>query len=143
MDFKLEDSLGFIVNKTSAKLKNELFQRLNPYDVTPEQWSVLNFLWEQDGLSLTPKELSDIVLKDKPNTNRILAKLQAKELIVLKPHPTDRRAYQIFLTDRGWTLRSEIIPVAIQLLEEATRGIEKNKVAEMKKLLNQIYNNIK
>lgn len=140
MDFKLDDSLGFILNKTNTKLKNELFQRFKEYDVTPEQWAVLNCLWEQEGV--TPKELADRIFKDKPNTNRILEKLQMKELIVRKLHPIDKRAYQIFLTDRGWQLKKELIPKVMQLLETAAIGIEKHKVLEMKKLLNQIYDNL-
>ncbi|BBB90935.1 MAG TPA: MarR family transcriptional regulator [Methylomusa anaerophila] len=141
MKFKLDDSLGFILNRTSTKLKNELFKCFKEYNVTPEQWAILNRLWEQDGV--TPKELSESTFKDKPNTNRILEKLQMKELIVRKPHPVDKRAYQIFLTDRGWALRERLIPKAMQLLEEATVGIEKHKVVEMKTLLNQIYDNLK
>jgi len=140
MEFKLEDSLGFILNKTSTKLKNKLFQRFNEHNVTPEQWSVLNCLWTQEGIS--PKELADIIFKDKPNTNRILEKLQMKELIVRKPHPVDKRAYQIFLTNRGWELKNELVPIAMQLLEEATIGIEKNKVVEIINLLNQMYDNL-
>ncbi|GMA98109.1 MarR family transcriptional regulator [Pelosinus sp. IPA-1] len=141
MKFKLDDSLGFILNKTNTKLKNELFRRFKEYDITPEQWAVLNCLWEQEGV--TPKELADSIVKDKPNTNRILEKLQMKELIVRKLHPVDKRAFQIFLTNRGWALREELIPKVMQLLEEATIGIEKHKVVEMKKLLNQIYDNLK
>lgn len=56
---------------------------------------------------LHPKELADMSFKDKPNTNRILEKLQMKALIVREPHPTGKRAYRIFLTDRGWTLRDD------------------------------------
>ncbi|MDP4159267.1 MAG: MarR family transcriptional regulator [Bacillota bacterium] len=141
MEFKLNDSLGFILNKTNTKLKNKLFQRFNEYNVTPEQWSVLNCLWSQEGI--TPKELADLIYKDKPNTNRILEKLETKELINRKPHPIDKRAYQIFLTNRGWALKEELVPIAIDLLEEATLGIEKHKVEEMIKLLNQVFNNIK
>ncbi|HML35607.1 MarR family winged helix-turn-helix transcriptional regulator [Sporomusa sphaeroides] len=141
MEFKLNDSLGFILNKTNTKLKNELLQRLKEYDVTPEQWAILNCLWEQEGV--TPKELSDRIDKDKPNTNRILEKLQMKELIVRKPHPVDKRAFQIFLTDKGWAVREQLIPRAKELLDKATTGIDEHKVTELKNMLNQIYYNIK
>jgi len=141
MEFKLHDLLGFTLNKTNAKLKNELLQRFKKYNVTPEQWSVLSCLWSQEGV--TPKELADIIFKDKPTTNRILEKLEIKELIIRKPHPVDKRAYQIFLTNRGWALRDELVPIGMQLIKEATRGIEKHKVIEMRRLLNQIYDNLK
>ncbi len=139
-NFKLDDSLGFILNKVNGKLKNELFQQLKEYGVTPEQWAVLNRLWEEDGI--TPKELADLTFKDKPNTNRILINLQKMGLIARKSHPTDKRAFQIFLTDAGKDLKVKLIPKAVSLLEKATRKIEEKKVKEMKILLNQIYNNL-
>ena len=141
MVFKLNDSLGFILNKVNTKMKNKLLQQFKLYNVTTEQWSILNCLWEQEGIS--PKELADRTFKDKPTTNRILEKLQAKELIFRKPHPIDKRAYQIFLTSRGWALREELVPKAIQLFKEVTKGIEDHKVEDMKNLLNQIYDNLK
>lgn len=141
MNFKLDDSLGFILNKVNTKLKNELFQQLKENDITPEQWAILNCLWEKEGI--TPKELSDMTFKDKPNTNRILEKLMTKRLVVRKSHPVDKRAFQIFLTADGWALRHQLIPKVKQLLDKATTGIDERKVVEIKKLLNQIYDNIK
>ena len=58
MNFKLDDSLGFILSKVNTKLKNEFFQQLREYDVTPEQWAILCCLWEQEGI--TPKEIADL-----------------------------------------------------------------------------------
>lgn len=139
-DFKIDDSLGFIINKVKGKLQNELLQKFKEDDITPEAWAILNFLWEEDGV--TPKELADLTFKDKPNTNRILGNLQKKGLITRSPHPTDRRAYQIFLTDAGRDLRVILVPKAISLLEKATRTIDEDKIKEMKILLNKIYNNL-
>jgi DNA-binding MarR family transcriptional regulator len=139
-NFNLHDSLGFILNKVNGKLKNEFFQQLKEYGITPEQWAVLNFLWEEEGV--TPKELADLTFKDKPNTNRIIDNLQKRGLITRSPHPTDGRSFQIFLTDAGKGLRVKLVPKAILLLEKATRTIEEDKIKEMKILLNQIYNNL-
>ncbi|MFM9330904.1 MarR family winged helix-turn-helix transcriptional regulator [Paenibacillus mesotrionivorans] len=141
MDFRLEESLGFILNKTNTKLKNQLFQRFKEDDITPEQWSVLTCLWQQEGIS--PKELADLIYKDKPNTNRILEKLQAKGLILRKPHPIDRRAYQIYLTELGWAIKDKLIAKVTQLQDEVTAGMEQAQVEEMKRLLNQMYANLK
>lgn len=140
MNFSVSDSLGFIMNKTNTKLKNELLQQLKEDDITPEQWGVLTCLWDQDGI--TPKELADITYKDKPNTNRIIEKLQAKGFVIRTPHPVDKRAYQIFLTKSGLALREKLIPKVVVLLAKATRGIAASKEAEIKMLLNQIYNNL-
>lgn len=141
MEFKLDDALGFILSKVNAKLKNKFFQQLKENDVTTEQWAVLCCLWEQEGI--TPKELSDLTCKDKPNTNRILEKLIAKGLVIRNSHPVDKRAFQIFLTEKGWALREHLILKASQLLKKATKGIEEYRIIELKNLLNRIYDNLK
>ena len=140
MNFKLDDSLGFILSKVNTKLKNEFFQQLREYDETPEQWAILCCLWEQEGI--TPKEIADLTCKDKPTTSRIIDKLIKKGFVIRNLHPIDKRAFQIFLTDDGWALREQLIPKANRLLEKATKGIAEVKVIELKKLLNQLYDNI-
>ena len=140
MDCANEDSLGFILNKTNTKLKNELFRRLKKYGITPEQWAVLCCLWRSEGI--TPKELADTIFKDKPNTNRILEKLQMKALITREPHPTDKRAFQIYLTEYGRALKDELIPIVQRLTEDATKNMEPQKIVEFKKFLNQLYDNL-
>lgn len=140
MQFSIEDSLGFIMNRTNTKLKNELLQRLKPYDVTPEQWAVLNRLWEREGLS--PKELAELTSKDQPNIARILDKLEKKGLITRQTNPDDNRSFLIYLTDRGRELKDELIPLALAALNKALRGIEQEQVKELKLLLNRIYTNL-
>lgn len=140
MDFTLDDSLGFIVNRTNTKLKNELLRQFKPYDVTPEQWAVLNRLWERDGT--TPKEISEKTFKDLPNTARILEKLLRKKLVVRQPDPADRRSSRVFLTDRGRSLKGVLVPIAQDVLDRATRDIGADSVKELKQLLNKIYSNL-
>jgi len=139
-NFEVDDTLGFILNKVNGKLKNELFKKSKAYNITSEQWGILNFLWSNEGI--TPKELSDLTLKDKPNTNRILFDLEKKGLVIRKAHPTDKRSYQMFLTDEGRNLRVKLVPIVITLLERATHNIEKKRIEELKVILNEIYANL-
>ena len=135
----LEDSLGFILNRTNTKLKNRLHKEFKDYGVTPEQWSLLNCV--SIDKPITPKEISDIIYKDKPNTNRILEKLFEKKLIYKVPHPTDRRSFHVFLTDEGLKLRTTLVPIAYSITEKLTDGLSPEKVQELKDLLNLLYNN--
>lgn len=139
MNFKLHDSLGFILNKVNTKLKNELLQRLKEDDVTPEQWAVLKALAEQEGLS--PKELSDVTAKDKPNTCRILDKLAAKKLIVRNAHPSDKRSSRIDLTPLGNELLERLIPNVQATLTKVTTGMDAADIENLKRLLQKLYAN--
>ena len=46
--------------------------RQNGVEITPEQWTVLLFLWEKDGV--TQQELCNATFKDKPSMEIILGK---------------------------------------------------------------------
>lgn len=140
LEFKLDESIGYLVALSSTLLERELHRRFRSFDVTPEQWAVLNRLWEQDGQ--TPKQLAEKTFKDQSNTTRILAKLEKKDLITRKSHPQDQRSHFIFLTDQGKALKSDLVPLAVETLEKALEGRPKEKEEELKKLLKQINQNL-
>ncbi|HEX3016067.1 MAG TPA: MarR family transcriptional regulator [Desulfobacteria bacterium] len=140
MEFKFQDFLGFMLGKTAKKFKGELSRRFTAYDITPEQWALLNQLWEQDGIS--QKELSDRLVKDQPTTTRILDKLECKGFIRRQCDPTDRRAFLIFLTDQGQGLKQTLIPLAEQALEKATYGFSPADLAQLKEYLAKLSANL-
>ena len=52
MGFIMDESLGFIISRTAVSMKKKFAKRLKQYDLTPEQWSLLNRLGEQDRKSV-------------------------------------------------------------------------------------------
>ncbi len=139
MKFVLDDSVGFIISRTASKMKNCLHQNFKPYDITTEQWGLLNRLWEKDGVS--QKVLSEKSFKDQPNITRILDKLEDKGFIRREVDPDDRRAFLIFLTKEGRELKNILIPVVKETLEVALKGFKTEEVEQLKNLLNRIYFN--
>lgn len=140
MDFIMDESLGFIINRTAIAVKKEFTKRLKSFNLTPEQWSILNRLGEQDGL--TQKDLAERTYKDQPNTARILDKLEKKELLRRAGNPEDRRTFLIFLTESGKEVRERIIPITIQLNEDAAAELEKEEYKQLIALLDKVYKNL-
>jgi DNA-binding MarR family transcriptional regulator len=139
--FTLDDSLGYLINRTAMRLKRELHHAFkeNGYKVTPEQWAILNRLWEQEGLSQV--ELADMTFKDKPNVTRMLEVLERRKLIFRQPDENDRRAYKVFLTEAGQQLKAQLIPLAVEVLERGQRNLTSEEIEYLRKALNIIYNN--
>jgi DNA-binding MarR family transcriptional regulator len=139
--FRLDDSLGYLINRTAMQLKRELDHafKANGYQVTPEQWAILNRLWEQEGLSQV--ELADMTFKDKPNVTRMLEVLERKKLVFRRPDEYDRRAYRVFLTEAGKQLKEKLIPLAIKVLERGQRNLTADDIEHLRKVLNVIYYN--
>ncbi|MDO7786621.1 MarR family winged helix-turn-helix transcriptional regulator [Desulforamulus aquiferis] len=140
MTFKLDNSLGYLLNRTNTRMKNNLLHHLRDYDVTPEQWAVLNRLWEKEVIS--PKELAELTSKDLPTIVRILSKLEKKGFITRKINPEDSRAYLIFLTIEGRELQGKLTPLALEALDKATRGLDKKQIEEFKVVLNKMFENL-
>lgn len=140
MGFIMDESLGFQISRTAVTMKKKFSKRLRPYDLTPEQWTLLNRLGELDGV--TQKDLSERTYKDQPNTTRILDKLEKKKLVRRAANPDDRRAFIVFLTDKGREMRKDIIPITMQLNEDAAVGLNKEDRIQLIDLLNRVYENL-
>lgn len=140
MPFLLDESIGFVVNQTALKLRTEMFRRLKPFGLTPEQWSVLDRLAEQDGIS--QRELAGRTFKDQPTTARILDKLMALGLVRRNDSTSDRRAFAIVITDSGRELRERILPVAEAMNDDAGRGLSGEERRQLFRMLNHLQENM-
>ena len=76
MKFDMDNSLGFILNKTALLSKAHFNNYLKEYDISPEQWSLVFRVVERSGL--TQKELSDSTYKDQANITRSIDRLEQK-----------------------------------------------------------------
>jgi DNA-binding MarR family transcriptional regulator len=142
-NFKLEDSYGYLINQAAQRLKYELHQTFQAkgYDVTPEQWVVLNRLWEEDGLSQV--DLAERTFKDKPSTTRILNLLEKKRIVVRRPDESDGRILRVFLTKTGKDLKDKLIPCAEEVLAKSGKNLTKEELAQFKMTLHRILDNLR
>ncbi|MCB0165646.1 MAG: MarR family transcriptional regulator [Anaerolineae bacterium] len=139
--FSLDDSFGYLINNLALLLKRELHQvfKSHGHQVTPEQWAILNRLWEQDGL--TQVELAERTFKDKPNVTRMLDVLERRELVYRQPDENDRRAYKIHLTEQGRALQDQLVPLAEAVLERGQKNLTNEDIARLNQTLKVIYGN--
>lgn len=140
MSFKLENSLGFIINRTAAKFKSELHKKLAPLNLTPEQWIVLMQLSETNGISQT--EIARKIYKDTSTTTRLLDNLEKKEFIKRVPHHEDRRTILIYISEKALELNDKTFPVVSEILTKACKDIPEVNINQLKNLLNVIYKNL-
>ena len=140
--FNLNDSYGYLINLAAQRLRYELHQTFQAkgYDVTPEQWAVLNRLWEEDGLSQV--ELAERTFKDKPGTTRILNLLEKKKFVVRQPDENDGRVLRVFLTQSGRDLKEKLIPCAEEVLAKSGRNLTKEQLSQFKRTLHQMLDNL-
>ncbi|WP_171056023.1 MarR family winged helix-turn-helix transcriptional regulator [Paenibacillus sinopodophylli] len=133
-------SIGFLLTRTSIANKKVLSRVLLPYDITPQQYGVLNRLSSNDGIS--QKQLSELVVRDQTSIGKVLDKLEKKELIVRKDDPSDRRAFLLYLTPRGRELSELLISHVEHIHDEATKGIPEDDIDVFISVINKLYDNL-
>ena len=118
-----ERTLAGLVTLTSRLFARALHDRLVPHGVAPGQLSVLQRLWQGDGL--TQAELARAVRVEQPTMARTLDRMERDDLIARVPSKEDRRAFNVRLTSRGRALRRAV--------EAESRSIETLALASLKR----------
>jgi DNA-binding MarR family transcriptional regulator len=140
--FPLDESPGYLMYRTAARLKAELWAAFHNagFTVTPEQWSVLNRLWESDGEHQTT--LAERATKDRHNITRILNLLEKNGLVRREPDPEDKRCHKVYLTDAGRALETELIPIVEAHLQRALSGLTQEDLDHLTKVHMRIVENL-
>ncbi|MEI0736890.1 MarR family transcriptional regulator [Paenibacillus sp. JTLBN-2024] len=136
-----EHLYGQMVSRTSRALIRYLTAHFKEDDITPEQWTVLKRLGEEDGI--TQKELALVTDKDQATLTKILDLLERKKLVRRGKNKEDRRSFLIFITDEGRELRERLFFYVNRLFaEEVVAGIPENDLKIFVSTLQKIQHNV-
>lgn len=140
--FPLDDSPGFIIHLLDTQMKAALQRAFQSkgLDLTPEQWGLLNRLWETEGIHQSI--LAERTGKDRHNITRILNLLEKKGLTRRVPDPDDRRRYKIYLTEPGRELKRKLPPIVIELLEKCLEGLTQKDLQDLERIHKHILRNL-
>lgn len=141
--FKEVDLIFPIINgKVSMAVNRRLhrnFKKLG-LDITPEQWTVLSYLWKSDGV--TQQKLCDATFKDKPSMTRLIDNLEKQALVIRKRPSSDRRSNLIYLTDEGKSIQGKADEAVYDMMKFALRGIDRQGLIQARNMLKHIFENI-
>jgi DNA-binding MarR family transcriptional regulator len=132
----IEKSVGFLLAKAYQRACALFKEEFDRYDLTPQQFGLLAFLWQEDGLSQA--ELSARSQIDRTTMGGIIDRLEKEGLIERRHHPEDRRAYQVFLTDRSKALEDELCAVACQVKERVNAPLTVMEQETLVRLLEKL-----
>jgi DNA-binding MarR family transcriptional regulator len=133
---EIEKSVGFLLAKAYQRACAIFKEEFENYDLTPQQFGLLAFLWMEDGLSQT--ELSVKSQIDRTTIGGLIDRLEKESLVRRLPHPEDRRAYRICLTNKGKTLRNELCIIADRTKDRIVAPLTKQELDTLIKLLEKL-----
>ena len=103
---------------------------------TTTQVAALFYLMENDGSLLV--DLSRELLQNKSAITTLVERMEKNGLITKQPSDTDRRATNIFLTDKGWEIGTTALPSAATYNEELVQGFSVEEVH----IINRFFDSI-
>ena len=104
----------FLVRHAWLSLRGVVAEELAGHDLSVAQFASLLMLDQSPGLTVA--DVARKVSTARQSANEMLAGLEQSGLVERRPHPSDRRAQQVFLTDAGRTRLAEALPT-VQAVE--------------------------
>lgn len=143
--FRVDLQLVFAIlnGKVSTAINRKLSRnfRQEGVEITPEQWTILLFLWEKDGV--TQQELCNATFKDKPSMTRLIDNMERQHLVVRISDKRDRRNNLIHLTKTGRELENKAYKIANATLEQALQGLSLEELKIGQEVLRKVFTNTK
>lgn len=118
----MEDSAGSLIADVSRLMRRAFDERARTIGVTRQQWQMLTYLARNEGIN--QGGLAYLMEVEPITLCRMVDRLQDSDLVERRPDPADRRAWQLFLTERGRARLDDLRPLADGLFEEAMNGID-------------------
>jgi len=113
----------------------------NNFEITPEQYVVLNTLNEEG--TFYQKELGEKLYKDKANITRLLSILEEKDLIKKNSQiENEKQVNKVKITDKGVDVRAKITPVIDSARREYVQDITEDELYTCIKVLQKIQENL-
>ncbi len=134
--FKRRDSLGWLVNVLAHAMGHDLDRRLKDNGLSLYLWPTLMCLWEEQGV--TQNEIAQKARVENSTTTRTLDRLGELGLAERRPDPKSRRAYRIYLTEKGKALEAEITDLARQVNEQYLAALKPREQTQLIELLKKI-----
>ena len=134
--------IAVYVNILNSRIKKSFIDRLqqNGINVTPEQYLVLDILWERQ--SLSQQNIADIIQKDKNSVTKIIDSLEKKNLVNRVVDKKDRRINKIELTQEGLALEKITTEVAINFMNDTIKGIDNQDLDKFVKVMLKLKDNL-
>jgi DNA-binding MarR family transcriptional regulator len=133
-------NISFVLHDIARLLRKRFEQRSRAAGLTRAQWQVLAHLAPNEGIN--QNGLADRIEMLPITLARLLDKMEARGLIERRRHPTDRRAWLLYLTPQARPLLEIMRSTSHKTREEALAGLSESEQQHLLKTLCLIKSNL-
>ena len=136
----MSDSLGFLISDVSRLMRRRFDERAREVGATRAQWRTLTTLSRNEGLN--QGALADLLEVEPITLCRMIDRLEESGLVERRRDPSDRRAWQLFLTDKSKPILDDLRGMADDLFDQMLSGMGDAERDALSKSLDRMRANL-
>lgn len=136
----MSDGIGFLLSDVARLLRRRFDERARAIGITRAQWRTLTVLSRNEGAN--QGALADILEVEPITLCRMIDRLAEAGHVERRRDPGDRRAWNIYLTDRSRPLLDQLRTLADAVVGEALEGLDAATTALLTRSLDRIRANL-
>lgn len=136
----MDENIGTMLAQVSRLLRRSFDERARSFGVTRPQWQVLGLLACNGGIN--QGGLADLLEVEPITLGRMIDRLQDARMVERRPDPADRRAWRLFLTEKGQMLLDQLRPFALETYDIALEGVSEEERAALMVALGRMRANL-
>ncbi|MDD5915374.1 MAG: MarR family winged helix-turn-helix transcriptional regulator, partial [Bacteroidales bacterium] len=110
------------------------------YNLTPEQFLVMDTLWDE-GI-LTQQQIADITMRDKNSIVKLIDGLEARNLVKRVNNPKDKRQNLIKVTEYSKTVKDAVTAISYEAVQKIINGIPREELESFVRTIARMQKNI-
>lgn len=134
-------SAGFLANFMARKFAAALQHEMHDLGLAPAQFMVLAEMLDGDGL--TQRELMERLEVEQATMANTLARMERDGLVTRVASKEDRRARQVFVTEKGRDVREAAMEMAMKVNAKATSGLSEEETKMFLDLMKRVIEALK
>ena len=131
----------FQLADVARTMRTYVDQRAREHGMTRAQWGALARLERQEGM--TQAEMADALEIQPISLLRLIDRLCQQDLMERRPHPRDRRANRLYLTEKGRATLTRLAPLGKEVTGDILAAMPEKDVAELLRTLLVVKHNIR
>lgn len=133
-------SIGLLLIDTGRLLRKRFEQNVRGTGLTRAQWQVLKEIYLKEGIN--QGALAELLEVEPITVGRLVDRLEQGGLIERRPHPTDRRAWALYLLPAAHPLLETLKVIGAETRAELLQGMNDAEIDETMRLLNRMKDNL-
>lgn len=123
--YKPEQSLGFVLNDVARLMRRNFNRRVQELELTQAQWQALIHISRNQGMKQS--QLADILEVQPISVGRLIDRMEAAGWVERRPDPADRRAINLYLTDKAEPILTKMQKHGSVLRAQALGGVSEKE----------------